>query len=99
MPHALQAVAEHEAGAVHRAEQVADHREAATLDAREEQRGAAGGADAALDFGDFEAGIDFGFDANELSAALQIVDTFAQCAIAHEEILTTETQRAQRKTG
>ena len=97
MPDAFEAVAEHEAGAVDRAEQVRHHREAAALHAREEQRGAAGGADAALNLGDFEPGIDFGLDANELLAALEIVDTFAKRAIAHERILTTEDTESTEK--
>ena len=80
---AIEAVAEHEAGAVDRPEKVRDHRKAASLHAREEQGGSAGGIDAALDFGDFEMGIDFGFDANELFAALEVVDTFAKRSIAH----------------
>ncbi len=67
---AFQAVLEHEAGTVDRAEEVRDHRKAAVFDAREEDRGPAGGADAAMDFGDFEAGIDFGFDADELLVSL-----------------------------
>ena len=60
-----------------------DHREAAALHVGEEQRGAAGGIDAALDLGDFELGVDFGVDAHELFVALEIVDAFAKCSIAH----------------
>jgi hypothetical protein len=73
----FQAVAEHEASAVDGAEEVRDHGEAAALHAREEQRRAAAGVDTALDLGDFEMGVDFSVDANELLAALEIVDTFA----------------------
>ena len=74
-----------------------DHREAATLHAREQQRRPAGRVHAALDLRHFEPGIDFGVDAHELAVAFQVVDTFSQRAVAHKEILTTETRRAQRE--
>jgi hypothetical protein len=96
-PHTLQAVAEYEASAVDRPEKIRDHRKATTLYSREQQCGSTGGINAALNFGNFETGIDFGFDANEFAISLKIVDTFAKCAIAHERILTTKTRRAQRR--
>jgi hypothetical protein len=69
---AVQAIAEHEAGAVDRAEQVRDHREAAALHSREGERGSAGGVDAALNLGDFQAGVDLGIDSDELAMSLKI---------------------------
>ena len=60
-----------------------DHREAAALDAREEQGRPAGRTDAAMDLGHFEPGIDFGVDAHQLAVPLEIVDAFAKCAVAH----------------
>src|SRR4051812_42921816 len=97
LPHAVEAIAKHEAGAVNGAEEVRDHWETASFHFCEEQRGASGGVNAALDFGDFQMGVDFGVDPDELIVALKIDDTFAKRAVAHEEMLTTETQRAQRR--
>jgi hypothetical protein len=98
-PDALEAVAKHEPGAIDRAEQVRDHWEAATLHAREQQGGSASSVDSALDFGNFEMGINFGFDANELFGALKIVDTFVKRAVAHEEILATEDTACTEKNN
>ena len=62
--HSIERVAKHEASAVERTEQIARNRKAAAFDAREEQGRPAGGIDAALDFRDFQVGIDFGVDAH-----------------------------------
>ena len=76
-PHALQAVAEHEPGPLHRAEQVAHHRKAAALHAREQQGRPAGGTHAAMNLGHFQPGVDLGIDAHQLPVPLEIVDAFA----------------------
>ena len=56
---------------LHRAEQVAHHREAAALDAREQKSRPAGRTDAAMNLGRFEPGIDLGIDPHELPGAFQ----------------------------
>ena len=83
MPHRREGVAEQEARALEGAEEVADHREGAALDAGEVERGAARLVDAPLNLGHFEVGIDFRLDADELAGALQIGDTGAEVAVAH----------------
>ncbi len=50
-----------------------------------------------MNFSRFEMRIDFAVDSNQLLVALEIVDAFAKCAVAHEEILTTDTQRTRSK--
>ena len=80
---ALEAVAEQEPGPLDRAEQVAEHREAAAADAREEQRRPAGGIDAPLNLGDFEPRVDLGIDPHQLAMPLEIVDALAQGSVAH----------------
>src|SRR5262249_40917691 len=77
-------VAEEEASALEGAEQVADHREAATLDAGEVEGGAAGPVDATVDGRGFEIRIDLLLDADELTGSLQVGDTCTETAIAHD---------------
>ena len=48
-----------------------DHRKAAALHAREQQRRPAGRVDAALDLGRFQPGVDLGVDPHELAVALE----------------------------
>ena len=74
LPDGVERVAEQEPGPLERAEQVADHREAAALDAREQNGRPAGLVDAALDLGRFQVGVDLRVDADELPGPLQVGD-------------------------
>ena len=49
-----------------------------------------------MNLGNFEPGIDFSLDVNQMAVTFKVINTFAKRSIAHEEILTTETQRTQR---
>ena len=57
---ALEAIAEQEPGPLDRAEEIAEHREAAAADAREEERRPARRTHAPLDLRHFEPRVDFG---------------------------------------
>ena len=70
----LERVAEEEAGPLQGSEQVADHREAAALDAREEEGRAPGAIDAPLDLGHLEIRVDQGVDAHEVLMAFQVAN-------------------------
>src|SRR5262249_24521391 len=83
MPDGFEAIAEQEARALEGAEEIADHRKAAALDAREEQCGTLGLVDAALDLGRLEMRIDFVGDAEELPRAFEIAHTFLQAGVTH----------------
>ena len=76
-------VAEEEPRPLDGAEQVADHREGATLDALEQQRRPGGLVDAPLDFGHFQARVDFLADPDQPAGAFQVGDTLVQGAMAH----------------
>ena len=83
MADGVERVAKQEARPLEGAEQVADHGKAAALDAGEVHRRPAGLVDAALDLGRFQVRIDLLLDAHQLAGALQVVDAFAEVAIAH----------------
>ena len=86
LPHGVERVAEEKARALEGAEQVADHRKAAALDAGEEQRRPARLVDAPLDLGRFEVRIDLVVDAHELAGPFEIGDTCTQAGVTHESI-------------
>src|SRR5262249_10915902 len=77
-------VAEEEARALHRADQVANHRKAPVLDAGKVESGAANLIDAAVHLGRFQVGVDFLLDAQQLAAGFQVGETGLQAAVAHE---------------
>src|SRR5262249_22484644 len=83
MAHGIQRIAKQESGPRDRAEQIAAHREAAALDARVEDGRPAGAVDAPLNLRRLEIWIDLVVQADELSGALEINETFAEAAIGH----------------
>jgi hypothetical protein len=56
-----------------RAEEICDYGVAAALDVLEKQRGASALDDAAMDFGEFEIGVNFRFDSGEVVFAFEEV--------------------------
>src|SRR5262249_47204331 len=76
-------VAEEVADALHRPEQVADHREAAALDAGEVDGRPLGLVDAALDPGRLQVRVALGLQADEPAGPLQVVQALSQGAVAH----------------
>src|SRR5207249_3189887 len=66
------------------AEQVAHHREAAALDAGEQQGRPARLVDAAVDLGRLQIGVDLLPDADQLPRPLQVGDAFLKTAITHD---------------
>ena len=84
MADGFERVAEQETAAFEGAEQVADHRESAALDAREEQGGALGLVDAALDLRHLEMRIDLGVDADEMPMAFEVADAILQAGVSHK---------------
>ena len=84
MLHGPEHVAEQEARPLQGAEQVADQRKRAALDAAIQDGRALGLIDAPLNLGGFEIRIDFLVDAHELPGALEVGHTFTQAAIAHD---------------
>src|SRR5438105_3583323 len=83
VPHGVVAVAEQEARALDGAEQVADHREVAALDALEEQGRPAGRVHAPVDRRGFEVRVDLDPDTDELARPLQVGDTGSQAGVSH----------------
>ena len=70
--------AEGELGPAGGAEEVGGERQVRAADLREQQRGAAGGDDAAVDLGRLEAGIHLGLDDGEVAVAPELVEEAAQ---------------------
>ena len=83
LPDRVERVAEQEPRPLERAEQVADHREAAALDPREVERRPAGLVDPALDLGRLQVRVDLGVDADQLAVPLEVVDARAQAGVRH----------------
>ena len=79
----IERVAEQETATVEGAEEVADHRESAALDAREEQGGALSLVDATLDLGHLEMRIDLDVDADEMAMTLEVADAVLQAGVTH----------------
>ena len=77
----LERVAEEVSRPGHRAEQVAEHGEAAADDVGQQQRRPARAKHPPLDFGRFEVGIDRRVDAEQLPGRFQIVDALAEAAV------------------
>ena len=84
---ALRARAERELGAARGAEQIGHERERRALDVREQQRGPARRNHPAVDFGDFEIGVDGRVDRDEVAIAAQTIEKRAEIGkrrIGHE---------------
>ena len=73
--HGLEGIAEHEARALERAEEVRHGREARSLHVLEEERRAAGGVDAPVDSGHLQVRVHLLADADEMAVALEVADT------------------------
>ena len=91
--HRVKRIAEDVAHPLHRAEQVADHREAAAFDAGIEDGRPAGLKDAAVDLGRLEMRVDFFLDPHELPAAGQIVEAGLQGEVGHGEVVVPRQSR------
>src|SRR5262249_39103362 len=79
----VEGVAEEVAGPGQGAEQVAQHREAAALEAREVNRRAVRLVDAPLDLGRFEVRVDLDVEPDELAGAFQVGEAVSKVAVAH----------------
>lgn len=76
-------VAEDEAGAIQRTEQVAGHGELAAADVFEQQSRPAALTDSPMDLGSLEAGVDFAGNSQQLAVFFQISETFLQISVTH----------------
>jgi hypothetical protein len=93
----LQRVAEEEAGAVQRAEQVGDRGEPRAAHPGEEQRRPARLEDAQVDGGHLQVRVDLVVDAQQVAVALEVLDAGAQARVSHPQ-RPSRTESTQART-
>ena len=77
----VEAVAEEIPRAGQRAEEVAEHGEAAADDVHEQQGRPARAEDPPLDFRRFQVGVNRGIDSEQLPGGFQVIDALAEAAV------------------